>query len=269
MDNINGNLEKMVIAGPCALESRQQLRDCVQVLKQMGVTMIRASLWKPRTQPGWEGLGWMCLPLLLEETLPHGLVPATEIISAEHALMVVHALEHFGPDARIIVWLGSRNQNHMEQKKISKILATGPEGITFIFKNQMWEDERHWLGIAEHILSEGFPRERLMICHRGFSPGKMPNPKGYRNLPDFEMAMRVKAKTGLPMLLDPSHIGGSRGNVIELCHEAAAYDFDGCLIEMHCDPENAKTDARQQLSPVQLQGVLQTLRRPVRMTEVA
>lgn len=269
MNNLSSNLEKLVIAGPCALESRQQLQECVQVLKEMGVTMIRASLWKPRTQPGWEGLGWMSLPLLLEETLPHGLVPATEIISAEHALMVVHALEHFGHDARMIVWLGSRNQNHMEQKKISKILATGPDGITFMFKNQMWDDERHWLGIHEHILSQGFPRERLMICHRGFSPGKAPNLKGFRNLPDFEMAMRMKEKTGLPMLLDPSHVGGSRENVIDICNIASTYDFDGYLVEMHCDPENAKTDAKQQLSPAQFQTLLKTIRGPSYKKEVA
>lgn len=259
--NQSNNLEKWIIAGPCALESRQQLQECVQNLKQMGVTMIRASLWKPRTQPGWEGLGWMSLPLLLEETLPHGLVPATEIISAEHALMVVHALEHFGDDARMIVWLGSRNQNHIEQKKIAKILATGPDGITFMFKNQMWDDEKHWLGIYEHIISEGFPRERLMTCHRGFSPGKVPNLKGLRNLPDFEMAMRIKEKTGLPMLLDPSHIGGSRENVIDICNMAANYHFDGYLIEMHCDPKNAKTDAKQQLDPTELQALMNTLRR--------
>lgn len=263
------NLGKLVIAGPCALESRQQLKNCVQVLKQMNITMIRASLWKPRTQPGWEGIGWMGLPLLLEETLPHGLIPATEIITAEHALMVVHALEHYGQDARMVVWLGSRNQNHFEQKKISKILATGPDGITLMYKNQMWDDERHWLGICEHILSEGFPRERLMICHRGFSPGKVPNPKGLRNLPDYEMAMRIKEITGLPMLFDPSHVGGSTQNVIDICTEALAYDFDGCLVEMHCDPENAKTDAKQQLSPVQFQRLLKTLREPANKIEAA
>lgn len=260
---------KTVIAGPCALESRQQLRECVQSLKQMGVSMIRASLWKPRTQPGWEGLGWMALPLLLEETLPHGITPATEIISAEHALMVVHALEQYGQDGRMLVWLGSRNQNHMEQKKISKILATGPEGISLMFKNQMWDDEKHWLGIHDHIVSEGFPRERLMICHRGFSPGKAHNPKGYRNLPDYEMAMRVKEKTGLPMLLDPSHIGGSRDNVLDVCQIATAYDFDGCIVEMHTDPENAKTDAKQQLSPQQMLGLLKTIRGPSYAMEVA
>lgn len=266
---ITANRGKLVIAGPCALESRQQLRECVQILKQMGVTMIRASLWKPRTQPGWEGLGWMSLPLLLEETLPHGMVPATEIISAEHALMVVHALEQHEHNARMLVWLGSRNQNHIEQKKIAKILATGPEGITLMFKNQMWEDERHWLGICEHLLSEGFPRERLMVCHRGFSPGKMPNPKGYRNLPDFEMAMRVKEKTGLPMLLDPSHIGGSRENVLDICTIATAYQFDGHLVEMHCEPEHAKTDKLQQLSPIEFQALLKIIRGPSYKREVA
>jgi 3-deoxy-D-arabino-heptulosonate 7-phosphate (DAHP) synthase len=164
----------------------------------------------------------------------------------------------------MIAWLGSRNQNHMEQKKISKILATGPEGITFMFKNQMWDDERHWLGICEHILGEGFPRERLMACHRGFSPGKSPNQKGFRNLPDFEMAMRVKEKTGLPMLLDPSHVGGSRENVVEICRMANAYDFDGYLIEMHDNPEIAKTDAKQQLGPAELQELLATLQIPAK-----
>lgn len=256
MNNIATTSEKLIIAGPCALESRAQIRACVEILQPLGVRIIRASLWKPRTQPGWEGLGWMSLPLLLEETLPHGMIPATEILSAEHALMVVHALEHYGSDAKMLVWLGSRNQNHMEQRKIAKILATGPEGITFMYKNQMWEDEKHWMGIGDHILSEGFPKERLMICHRGFSPGKALNPQNLRNLPDFEMAMRVKEKTGLPMLLDPSHIGGSCENVMDICAQSNAYDFDGCIVEVHCDPINAKTDAKQQLDAQQFRKLL-------------
>lgn len=252
-------MRKLMIAGPCAMESRQQLRESVRLLKTMGVTTVRASLWKPRTQPGWEGLGWMSLPILLEETLPHGMVPATEIISAEHAQMVVQALEQYDPKANMLVWLGSRNQNHLEQKRISQILASGPKGIRFMFKNQMWDDERHWMGIYEHIVAAGFPRERLLACHRGFSPGKLPNPKGYRNLPDMEMAMRIKEKTGLPMILDPSHIGGTQKNVFEVCAMAAAYQFDGCIVEMHCDPLKAKTDAQQQLSGEQFQELLKTL----------
>lgn len=259
----NTNKQSLIIAGPCALESRQQLRACVKALQQMGVNMIRACLWKPRTQPGFEGLGSMALPLLLEETLPHGMIPATEILCAEHALCVVHALEQFGPDAKMIVWLGSRNQNHLEQRKIAKILATGPEGIILMFKNQMWDDEKHWLGICQHLISEGFPAKRLMTCHRGFCPGKMPNPKGLRNLPDFEMAMRVKEKLGIPMLLDPSHIGGTRENVIDTCRIAMDYAFDGCLIEAHCDPERAMTDAKQQLSFDSLHELLNMMRTKV------
>jgi 3-deoxy-D-arabino-heptulosonate 7-phosphate (DAHP) synthase len=251
--------KKIIIAGPCALESREQLQRSVLALKQMGVSMIRASLWKPRTLPGWEGSGSLALPVLLEETLPHGMIPATEVLTAEHALLVVHALEQWGSDARMLVWIGSRNQNHIEQRKIAKILSTGPEGLILMYKNQMWDDEKHWLGIHEHIVAEGFPVERLMSCHRGFSPGKMPNPNGLRNIPDFEMAMRVKEKTKIPMLIDPSHIGGSRDNVVEICRKAAAYDFDGSLIEMHTDPERAKTDAKQQVCPAQLQSILEMM----------
>ena len=251
--------EKIIIAGPCALESRGQLRSCVRILKRLGISMIRAPLWKPRTSPGWDGAGSQALPILLEETLEHDIVPATEIICAEHALLIVRALEQLGPKARIVVWIGSRNQNHLEQRKIAKILATGPKGITLMFKNQMWDDETHWLGIHEHITAENFPLQRLMGCHRGFSPGKMSNPTNLRNLPDFEMAMRVKEKTGIPMLLDPSHIGGSRHNVIEICSMATEYNFDGFLIEMHSDPDLARTDAEQQLYPDQLEKLLKMI----------
>lgn len=254
MENLTSS--KMVIAGPCALESREQIRQCVTILKQMNIRMIRASLWKPRTQPGWEGLGMLSLPLLLEETLPHGMIPATEIISAEHALLIVHALEKYGKEAQMMVWLGSRNQNHIEQRKIAKILATGSEGIILMYKNQMWEDERHWIGIHEHITAMGFPKERLLSCHRGFCPGSLPNPKGYRNLPDFDMAMRIKEKLGISMLLDPSHIGGTQENVLEICQKAKEYNFDGYLVEMHCKPSEAKTDAKQQLSPDQMRQLL-------------
>ena len=147
----------------------------------------------------------------------------------------------------------------MEQKKMAKILATGPDGITLMFKNQMWEDEKHWLGILEHILSEGFPKELILMCHRGFAPGRAENPRGLRNLPDFEMAMRVKEKTALPMLLDPSHIAGQSALTLDICREAHHYAFDGYLVEMHSHPESAKTDAKQQLSPNQFQDFLQII----------
>lgn len=253
------NTEKIIIAGPCAFESREQFKDCARVLKDIGIKYVRASLWKPRTQPGWDGFGWMGLPIIIEESIQLGLIPATEIITAEHAQMVVEALDHYGPEAQMLVWLGSRNQNHIEQKKISQILAHGSRGIVFMFKNQMWDNEKHWLGIYEHILSGGFPSERLIACHRGFAPGKSPNPKKYRNIPDFEMAMRIKEETGLKMVIDPSHIGGNVDNTIEVCHISSSYNFDGFIIEAHNDPTKAKTDADQQLTPDQLHKVLKML----------
>lgn len=253
-------MEKIIIAGPCALESRQQISTCRSLLQPLGISTIRASLWKPRTQPGWEGLGASNLHVLLEETIPYGLTPATEILSVEHAHSIVETMDSHGEKAQILVWLGARNQNHIEQRRIARVLAAGAKHVTFMFKNQMWEDERHWSGIYEHITNAGFPREKLMICHRGFSPGRMPNPEGFRNLPDFDMAMRIKEKTKLPMILDPSHIGGSQENVVKIINEARKYDFDGYLVEVHHEPEKAITDAKQQLSVNDFAKILTLLR---------
>lgn len=248
MEHLLLNEMPLIIAGPCALESREQIRIIVSFLKSIGLSFIRAPLWKPRTHPGWDGLGWTGFPLLMEETLTQGMIPAIEILSADHARMVVDCMKIYGSQAKILVWLGARNQNHFIQMKIAEILKSGPEGIFLMFKNQMWDDEKHWLGIYKHIISSGFPTERLLTCHRGFSPGKMDNPRGYRNLPDFEMAMRIREATALPVILDPSHIAGDKDKVFEICRMAAMFDFDGYLIEIHENPNNALTDAKQQLS---------------------
>ncbi|MFT4552219.1 MAG: 3-deoxy-D-arabino-heptulosonate 7-phosphate (DAHP) synthase [Chlamydiales bacterium] len=248
MDNLLNHLGNITIAGPCALESREQLKECATVLRQVGVKVIRASLWKPRTQPGWEGLGDEGAKILMEETVPLGLIPATEIITAEHAELLDREIQNYGKDARLLVWLGARNQNHFEQKKIAKVLAEGSGQTYLMIKNQPWDNEKHWLGILEHIINEGLPRNRLLMCHRGFSPGRQENPRSYRNLPDLDMAMRVRLKTGVPMILDPSHIGGTRERVLEILRLAKKYSFDGNIIEVHNDPENARTDKEQQLS---------------------
>lgn len=240
--------KEWIIAGPCALESREILRLCIQELKQLGVNAIRAGLWKPRTLPGWEGMGEEGLPILLEETLNEELIPATEIMNQEQAKLVAEALRTIDPSAEMILWIGARNQNHLEQRAIAEALAEGPEGIYLMFKNAPWEDERHWLGIYQHLLSGGFPEERLLICHRGFHPGRAENPLGRRNLPNYEMAMRIREKTGAPLILDPSHIGGEATKVIEVMKEAEVYSFDGLLVEVHLEPERARTDASQQLT---------------------
>lgn len=249
---------KIIIAGPCALESRAQLKNCVKQLKDSGIMAFRACLWKPRTAPGWEGLGYWGLYYLLEETLPHGLTPATEIITAEQAKLLLKGLRSYGDDAKMIVWIGSRNQNHFEQKEMARVLSEAPN-VIFMFKNQMWEDQKHWLGIYNHIITAGFPKDNLMTCHRGFAPGHFDNPEKYRNLPHFEMAVQVRESTGIPMLLDPSHIGGSVSNVYKIINEASRHNFDGFMIEVHDNVQGAKTDANQQLTIDQFRELIPLL----------
>lgn len=248
IDNSEWSKSMLLIAGPCALETREQIKTCARALKEVGVRTMRASLWKPRTKPGWEGLGESGLEILLDETLPIGLTPATEVLTPEHARLVVRALRSRGDLARILVWLGSRNQNHFDQREIAQILADGHQGITLMAKNQMWAEEKHWLGIHAHLLESGFPKERLLLCHRGFAPGNEPNPRRLRNLPDFQMAESVRAKTGCRMIVDPSHIGGSRETVLEIIEESLQRSVDGLMVEVHCNPDMALTDAKQQLS---------------------
>lgn len=253
-------MNKIIIAGPCALESREQLIRCAEELKKDGIKYLRASLWKPRTTPGWEGYGFYGIPMLLEEALNRDLIPCTEILSAIQAQMMVDALRICGvEDAGAVVWLGARNQNHFEQKRIASFLANGTKNLIFMFKNQIWLDKRHWFGIYEHILSAGFPKERLWACHRGFTPGYGSNPENLRNIPEFEMAMEMKEKMGIPMLLDPSHIGGHHEKVVKIIEESLKYDFDGYLIETHDNVAVAKTDASQQLTFDQMKKVIKMI----------
>jgi len=250
------NNKRPIIAGPCALESRQQLKASVKLLKKYDIPVFRACLWKPRTKPGWDGIGYLGVGMLLEETLSAGMIPATEVVTARHAECLAESIKAFDPQAKMLLWIGARNQNHFEVSEIARILSRGPEGIYLMFKNQMWEDEAHWLGIAEHLLEHGFPRERLLTCHRGFAPGKTPNPHNLRNIPEFEMSMRVKSKLSIPTIFDPSHIGGSPENIHSMMKQALTYNYDGFIIEVHPHPVIAKTDSKQQLAPHQFEELL-------------
>lgn len=251
---------KVIIAGPCALENRQSLKAAVQILHSLGIRLIRASLWKPRTSPGWDGMGLCGLYTLLEETLPLGMIPATEILSASQVQSIIEIMKNFGEHGKIILWLGARNQNHFELRIIAKMLADAGPQFILIYKNQMWEDQKHWQGIGEHILKSGFPKDRLIACHRGFAPGRAENNEGYRNLPNFDMAMDVKQKMQIPMLLDPSHIGGSQEKCLEILKRSQEYDFDGLLMEVHENPNNALTDAPQQLDQEKLRVALEMIK---------
>jgi 3-deoxy-D-arabino-heptulosonate 7-phosphate (DAHP) synthase len=249
--------KQIIIAGPCAAESRKQVLACASTLKKQGIKVMRASLWKPRTKPGFEGVGlegssWFARVTNL------GITIGTEILLPEQVTSLVSSLcNHNGDPTKILFWLGSRNQNHVIQREIvRRILEEAPNNVRLLIKNQPWSDEAHWLGIVDHIISVGIEPQRIILCHRGFSPNGQVNSNGFRNLPDFDMAMRVKEATKLPMLLDPSHIGGSVENVFKSVEIAADFDFDGLMVEVHPTPSKAQTDAKQQLTFQELDRLL-------------
>jgi 3-deoxy-7-phosphoheptulonate synthase len=243
---------RMTIAGPCAAESRDQVMQSAHQAEKRGIDIVRASLWKPRTKPGFDGIGIEGIAWL-GEVAQLGLVPATEVLTTENAHAVVDKISGVsGKD--VLIWIGSRNQNHILQQEIGQVVR-GDKHSILLLKNQPWQNLEHWLGTIDHVIAGGADPKQIILCHRGFAPGKNdPNPKGLRNIPDLEMAMEVKRKTGLPMLIDPSHMGGARDKVLVLIQEAQEYrdedgtSFDGLMVEVHPDPDHAKTDRAQQLT---------------------
>lgn len=254
-------LGQTIIAGPCAAESRDQVVDIARKMSERDVRIIRASWWKPRTRPGgFEGAGEAAASWAAEVTRM-GITIGTEVLIPDHVRQVVNGVAaNRGIPQNILLWLGSRNQNHFIQREIAREMQDVPPEVKLMIKNQPWGDERHWLGIVDHITNAGVSSDRIMLCHRGFDPYGRENSRGLRNLPDWEMAMRVKEKTGLPMLVDPSHIGGSVQNVFRVTQEAIRFPFDGFIVEVHPDPTAAMTDAKQQLGTEQFDQMLKIIR---------
>lgn len=247
--------QKIIIAGPCAAESREQVISCARELKKRGIKIMRASLWKPRTKPGFEGVGEKGIDWFAQVT-KMGITVATEVLFPDQVSQVLKIINKKGNPNKILFWIGSRNQNHILQREIAlRIKKEASKSVKLLIKNQPWREEKHWLGIIDHVLSIGLEKDRIILNHRGFSP-KGENPFGLRNFPDFEMAMKIKNLTGLSMVLDPSHIGGTVENVLLIMKKATQYSFDGAMIEVHPKPVEAKSDAKQQLSFSELDKLL-------------
>ncbi len=231
--------KKIIIAGPSSFESKTQIVICTQFLKDQGVDYFRAPLWKPRSNPGWDGIGFFEIPFLVEECLRQGLVPATEVFSSIQAQMLVDVMRKFGQNDRMLVWIGSRNQNHFELRRIVKIISDST--IELMFKNQMWVDPKHWYGIYEHILEAGFPKSRLMACHRGFMMQA-------QNVADFPLAQVMQQKMKIPMIIDVSHIASNRDKIYDVLNESEKYSFNGYMVEVSENPEKAILEKDLQLN---------------------
>lgn len=239
----------MIIAGPCSAESEEQVMEIARrVAKIDGISAFRAGVWKPRTRPnsfegvGVEGLGW--LKRVKEET---GLSTAVEVANANH---VYEALKH-GID---ILWIGARTTvNPFSVQEIANALR-GADVPVWV-KNPVNPDLQLWLGALERLSAAGIIR--LGAIHRGFSTHQK---TVYRNIPKWNLPIELKRiAPEIPLLCDPSHIAGNRDYLAAISQKALDLAMDGLMVETHHQPENALSDAAQQITPEVLQTMLSKL----------
>jgi len=238
----------LVIAGPCSAETEDQVMDTARQLKEYGVHIYRAGLWKPRTRPNvFEGVGKEGLPWLRRVKEELGMYTATEVANVKH---VYDALKS-GID---IIWIGARTTaNPFAVQEIADALR-GVD-VPVMIKNPVSPDLELWIGAFERLNSAGITK--LAAVHRGFS---IYNRTLYRNNPQWEIPIELKRLLpDLPIITDPSHICGSRDLLYEVSQRAMDLDFYGLIIESHCNPDKALSDAQQQLTPENLNKLLHKL----------
>lgn len=237
-----------IVAGPCSAENRGQMLETAKVLKNIGIGIIRAGLWKPRSRFGtFEGVGERGLAWLNEIQQELGLKVMTEVALPSHVEAVIKA----GID---MVWIGARTSvNPFMMRELAEALK-GCD-IPVWIKNPVCPDVELWIGAVERLQHAGL--KDLRIIHRGFcTVGHHP----YRNAPLWELAEDFRTRfPGMPFYCDPSHIAGKRELVPSVCEKALSLHIDGLFIESHCCPQEALSDSSQQLTPVALSGLLDSL----------
>ena len=237
-----------IIAGPCSAESEEQILTTGRALAAQGIKIFRAGIWKPRTKPGgFEGVGVIGLPWLQRLKQETGMYTAVEVATKAH----VDAALAFGVD---ILWIGARTTaNPFAMQEIADALKG--HDVPVLVKNPVNPDLELWIGGIERIYRAGI--KRLGVIHRGFSSY---DKKIYRNLPSWHIPIELRRRLPqLPIICDPSHIGGKRELIAPLAQQAMDLGFDGLIVESHCDPDNAWSDAKQQLLPEALQVILDSL----------
>ena len=238
----------MVIAGPCSAETEEQVMTTAKQLADRGVKIFRAGVWKPRTKPGgFEGVGVEALPWLKAVKKETGMYVATEVATAKHVYECLKA----GID---IVWIGARTTaNPFAMQEIADALK-GVD-IPVLVKNPVNPDLELWIGAMERINNAGL--KRIAAIHRGFSSF---DKKLYRNLPQWHIPIELRRRLPeLPIFCDPSHIGGKRELIASLSQQAMDLGFDGLIVESHCNPDAAWSDAAQQITPDVLDYILNLL----------
>lgn len=249
-DDIELTKRPMIIAGPCSAETEQQVVDTACALAASGIRILRAGVWKPRTKPGgFEGVGVEALAWLAKAKELTGMKTATEVATKAH----VEAALESGID---MLWIGARTSaNPFAMQEVADALQAAGVDIPVLVKNPVNPDLELWIGAMERIYNAGI--HRLGAIHRGFSAyGK----HLYRNLPQWHIPIELRRRMpGLPVINDPSHIGGKRELIASISQQALDMGFDGLIIESHCDPDSAWSDKSQQVTPEVLDFILHTL----------
>ena len=239
------NERPIVIAGPCSAETEEQVINTARQLAKCGCHMFRDGIWKPRTKPGgFEGNGEVALPWMKEVKEETGMLTATEVATPEHVELSLK----YGID---ILWVGARTTaNPFAMQALADSLK-GVDVPVFV-KNPVNPDLELWIGAMERINQAGV--KRMAAIHRGFSSY---DKKIYRNLPMWQIPIELRRRIpDLPIICDPSHIGGRRELIAPLCQQAMDLGFDGLIVESHCSPDNAWSDAKQQVTPDVLDYIL-------------
>ena len=243
------NFERpVIISGPCSCETEEQMMETAQRLADKGIHVLRAGIWKPRTRPGmFEGIGKEGLKWLVDAGKQIGKPTTVEVATAQH---VEESLEA-GVD---ILWIGARTTvNPFSVQEIADALR-GVD-IPVLVKNPINPDLQLWLGSMERLNAVGI--KRLGAIHRGFSSYEKSK---YRNKPMWELPIELRRQyPEMPIIVDPSHICGSRELIPSVCQKALDLDFDGLMIESHRDPDNAWSDASQQITPERLGELISSL----------
>jgi 3-deoxy-7-phosphoheptulonate synthase len=239
----------LVIAGPCSAESEDQVMSTAAELASSGkADLFRAGIWKPRSRPdSFEGVGTVGLVWLRQVKERYGLPVAVEVATEKH---VYEALKH-GVDA---VWIGARTTvNPFALQEITSALR-GADIMVFV-KNPVNPDLELWIGAIERVSRAGI--RRIAAIHRGFSSWEK---SAFRNQPRWQIPVELRQRMpDVPLICDPSHMGGDRSFIADLSQKAMDLNYDGLMIETHIDPDSALSDKKQQVRPSELNQILDSL----------
>lgn len=238
--------QPLIISGPCSAETETQLLQTASQLANTGrVHVLRAGIWKPRTKPGmFEGIGAAALPWLQQAKKQTGLPTTVEVATAKQ---LEEALKYEVD----IIWIGARTTvNPFSVQEVADALRGN--NVPVLIKNPINPDLDLWMGAVERIARAGV--KEIGLIHRGFSAYGNTE---YRNAPMWHLAIEMKRRNpDMLMINDPSHIGGRRDILAAIAQKAIDLDFDGLMVETHIKPDEAWSDAKQQITPTQLQQLL-------------